>query len=291
MEIVLSKYAGFCEGVARAYDIVEKIAKDPKTRRPVFVLDSLVHNSDVVAKIESLGVKKISVTPNIIDVLEKTKIGTLVITAHGVGPEVYEFANQKEINIADTTCPKVIKVQKLAQLFSKKNYQLVIIGEKTHKEVRGIYEWSGKKAFFVETEEDLCDFDLDPKKKIAVISQTTQDQDFVNKIAKKIARKYPKTEIIDSICLTTQHRQNEIKELAGISDAVFVIGSPESANSRRLKEIAERINPKTYFIERANGIKREWVKDCEKIAVSAGASTPGWIIKEVISFLEKLGGK
>jgi (E)-4-hydroxy-3-methyl-but-2-enyl pyrophosphate reductase len=284
MEIVLSKYAGFCEGVARAYDIVEKIAKDPKTRRPVFVLGSLVHNSDVVAKIEALGVKKISVTPNLVELLKSPEIktGTLVITAHGIGPEIYEFAKKNKIDIIDTTCPKVIKVQKLAEVFSKKDYQLVIIGEKNHKEVRGIYEWAGKNAFFVETEDDLSGFILDSNKKIAVISQTTQDQDFVNKISQEIAKKYPETEIIDSICLTTQHRQNEIKELAGVNDAAIVIGSPESANSRRLWEIAERINSKTYFIERAGGLKKKWFTGCKKVAVTAGASTPKWVIDEVI---------
>jgi 4-hydroxy-3-methylbut-2-en-1-yl diphosphate reductase len=286
MEIILSKYAGFCEGVARAYDIVEKIAKDSKTKRPVFVLGSLVHNSDVVAKIEEMGIQKISVTPDIIEVLGKMKIGTLVITAHGVGPEIYEFAKKNGIKIVDTTCPKVIKVQKLAEVFSKKDYQLVIIGEKIHKEVRGIYEWSGKKAFFVETEADLCGFDLDPEKKIAVVSQTTQDQDFVNEISQKIAKKYPKTEIIDSICLTTQHRQDEIKKMAEKNDAVVVIGSPESANSRRLKEIAERINPKTHFIERAGEIKKDWLTGAKSVAVTAGASTPSWIIEEVIDKLK-----
>jgi 4-hydroxy-3-methylbut-2-enyl diphosphate reductase len=150
----------------------------------------------------------------------KTKAGTLVITAHGIGPEIYKFAEKKGINIVDTTCPKVIKVQRLARNFSKKEYQIVIIGEKNHKEVRGIYEWAEKKAFFVETKGDLADLALDPKRNIAILSQTTQDKDFVLRSAAYIAKKYPKTKIIDSICLATQHRQTEIKKLAKAKNLV-----------------------------------------------------------------------
>lgn len=284
MEIILSKYAGFCEGVARAYDIIEKIAKDSGTKRPVFVLGSLVHNADVVAKIESMGVKKINVDKSLIESLEKSeeKIGTLVITAHGIGPEIYRWAKGKEIDIVDTTCPKVIKVQKLAEIFSKKGYQLVIVGEKNHKEVRGIFEWAGERAFFAEDDEDLDALDFDGGKKIAVISQTTQNHDFFRKVAEKLSEKYPNVEIIDTICQATHHRQAEIKKLAGKCDVAVVIGSPDSANSTRLWEIAKSINPKSYFIQRAEELEKEWFGGCEKVAVTAGASTPGWIIEEVL---------
>lgn len=290
MQIVLSKYAGFCEGVARAYDIVKKIAKDPKAKRPIFVLGSLVHNADVVARIEEMGIRKISVVSNMTEILNSLEIksGTLIITAHGIGPEIYDFVRKNGINMIDTTCPKVIKVQKLAEIFSSKGYQLVIIGEKDHKEVKGIYEWAGKKAFFVEKEADLDTLTLDPGKKIAVISQTTQDQDFVDRAAKVIEDKYDDVEIIGSICLATQQRQNEIKKLAKENDAVIVIGSPESANSTRLYEIAKRINPKAYFIERADEINKNWLNGCKKVAISAGASTPGWVIDEIIKKLEKV---
>ena len=283
MQITLSKYAGFCEGVARAYDIVEKIAKDPETKRPVFVLGSLVHNDDVVRKIEEMGVEKISVDENLMDFLNsaKEKIGTLIITAHGIGPEIYEFVKENNINLVDTTCPKVIKVQRLAENFSKKGYQLVIIGEKKHKEVKGIYEWAGKKVFVVENSEDLHALSLDPEKNIAVISQTTQNRDFFDQSAKYIKEKYPQAEIINSICMTTHDRQAEVKELAEKNDVVIVIGSPRSANSKRLYEIAHRINPKTYFVEKADDLQSDWFSGCEKVAITAGASTPNFLIDEV----------
>lgn len=290
MNITLSKYAGFCEGVQRAYDIVEKIASDQKVKRPIFVLGSLVHNSDVVEKIEKMGVQKVHVEEPLDEFFLKIKdeVGTLVITAHGIGPEIYELAKKYNVDLVDTTCPRVIKVQRLAKIFFDRDTQIVIVGEKNHKEVKGIYEWANKKAIFIETEEDLCGFDVDPNKKLAVLSQTTQDQEFVEKAAEYIKKKFPKAEIIDSICLTTHHRQTEIKELAAKNEVVIVIGSPESANSNRLWEISERVNPRSYFIERADQLKKEWFKGFENVAVTAGASTPGWIIEEVIAKIESL---
>jgi 4-hydroxy-3-methylbut-2-enyl diphosphate reductase len=276
--------------VERAYNIVEKIAKDPQIKRPVFVLGSLVHNDDVVRKIEEMGIKKLSVDSDLMDFLNsiKTKIGTLIITAHGIGPKIYEFAEKNKINLIDTTCPKVIKVQRLAKNFSKKNYQLVIIGEKNHKEVKGIYEWAGKKAFIVENLKDLRALSLDPKKNIAIVSQTTQDREFFDKSAKYIAEKYPQAEIIDSICMTTHHRQTEVKDLARKNDVVIVIGSPKSANSKRLWEIAKRINSKTYFIQRASDLKKQWFVGCAKVAITAGASTPNILIDQVKNRIQNI---
>lgn len=290
MQITLSKYAGFCEGVARAYDIVEKVARDSKTKRPVFVLGSLVHNDDVVRKIEEMGIQKIDVNENLMDFLNSAKkeIKTLIITAHGIGPEIYKFAKENKINLIDTTCPKVIKVQRLAENFSKKGYQLIIVGEKNHKEVKGIYEWAGGKAFIVENQNDLQKLVFDSKKNIAVISQTTQDHEFFDQSAKYMKKKYPQSEITNSICMTTHDRQAEIKELAQKNDIVIVIGSPKSANSKRLYEIAKRINPKTHFVERMNDLQKIWFQECKKVAITAGASTPSDTIKEVISRIKKM---
>lgn len=290
MEIKLSQYAGFCEGVQRAYDIVEKIANDPSVKRPIFVLGSLVHNEDVVEKIEKMGVRKVHVEGPLEDFFEeiKNEVGTLVITAHGIGPKIYELAKKHEVDLIDTTCPRVIKVQRLAKAFFDRNTQIVIIGEKNHKEVKGIYEWANKNAIFIETDEDLCGFDVDPNKKIAVISQTTQDQEFVNRAADQIARKYPHAEIVDSICLTTHHRQTEIKQLAAENEVVVVIGSPESANSTRLWEISKRVNPKSHFIQRGSELKKEWFDGCKKVAVTAGASTPSWIIEDVLEKIKNI---
>jgi 4-hydroxy-3-methylbut-2-enyl diphosphate reductase len=289
MKIALSKYAGFCDGVKRAYGIVEKASKNKKIKRPIFVLGSLVHNQDVVDKIEKMGIKKISFHGNAPHFFSeaKGKIGTLIIRAHGIGPEFYALAKKNKIDLIDATCPRVAKVQRLAKLFSDNLYQIIIIGDRKHKEIKGISEWSGNKARIIETEKDLEKLKISPDKKIAIISQTTQNEDLVRNISEKIKKKYPGlVEAFDTLCLTTHKRQKEIKDIARKNDVVLVIGSPKSANSTHLWEIARKINKKSYFIEGFGEIKKSWLKKVKKIGVSAGASTPPWIIKDVCSFLE-----
>ncbi len=291
MKITLSKYAGFCEGVERAYKIVEKIAKDPNIEKPIAVLGSLVHNNDVVKKIESLGVLKIEMEDSLEKTLEKIKgnIKTLVITAHGMGPKIYELSKNKGFSLIDTTCPRVIKVQRLAKIFFDKMSQIIIIGERNHKEVKGINEWADGKAIFIENKNELKSVSLDNNKKIVVLSQTTQDQEFVEYASNFIKNRYSKVEIFDSICLATHHRQTEVIKLAKENDIMIIIGAPESANSNRLREISVRVNKRTYFIEKANQIKKEWFLSCDKVGISAGASTPDWIINEVTDHIKNIG--
>lgn len=288
MKVTLSQYAGFCDGVKRAYEIVKKASEDPKVKGPIFVLDSLVHNEEVVKKIEDLGIKKINFPEDIekfFGSLKKDEIGTLIITAHGVGPRIYELAKERGIDIIDTTCPKVMKVQRLAKLYSEKNFQVIVIGEKDHKEVRGIYEWSGNKAFIIQNEKDLKDLKLDPSQKIVILSQTTQNQKLVEKLSGIIGKKYPKAESINTLCLATENRQSEVRSLAKKNEAVIVIGSPTSANSTHLWEIAKEINPRSYFIEKSNDIRKISLENIKKVGISAGASTPSWTIEDVLNFL------
>lgn len=290
MKITLSKHAGFCDGVDRAYAMVEKIAHDPKTRRPVFVLGSLVHNQDVVDRIEALGVGKIS---SDLEELKhalrdkKQNIGTLVVTAHGMGPKVYQLLKGKKVDLIDTTCPRVTKVQRLAKVFFDRGYQIILIGDKEHKEVRGILEWANKKAICVENDDELKKLKLNPRKKIAVISQTTQNRKFIKQSVASIRKLHPQVEVIDTLCLSTHNRQAEVEKLAKENDIVIIIGGKESANSARLWEIAREINSRSYFIERAEDLKNKWFSGCKKAGVTAGASTPGWIIDEVVKKLEK----
>lgn len=288
MNITLSKYAGFCDGVEGAYKKVKEIAKNSKVKKPIFVLGSLVHNNDVIANIEKMGIRKIDFNGSVSEVLDKltNKIGTLVITAHGIGPKIFEVARERGIDIVDTTCPKVIKAQRLAKFFFDKNYQVIIIGEKKHKEVQGIYRWASKRASIISNKEDVKNLNLDNDKKIAVVSQTTQNKDFVDEIVSEILIKYPKAEVLDTVCLTTKNRQEEVAEIAKDNDLVFVIGSKESSNSNRLWEIAKNINNKTYFIERLTDIRQEWLDGIDRIGITAGASSPRWVIKEVVEYLE-----
>jgi (E)-4-hydroxy-3-methyl-but-2-enyl pyrophosphate reductase len=289
MKIILSKYAGFCEGVRRAYEMITVAATDPKVKKPIYVLGPLVHNADVVKSLENLGIKKIKVDRNLFKNLRslKKEIGTLAITAHGMGPSIYEYCKKEKIDLIDTTCPRVIKVQRLAQNFSDKLNKLIIVGDKKHKETKGINEWSGDTARVVERISDLKKIKLNDAKKITVLFQTTQDLDLAEIINSFMGNFCPNAKILNTICLATYHRQNEVKRIARKSEAVVIIGSPESANSRRLWEISKKINPRSYFIENFKQIRRDWLKNIKRIGITAGASTPSWVIDEVVDYLKK----
>jgi len=278
MEITLSRFAGFCGGVKRAYDMVAGLDMS-KASQPVFILGSLVHNDDVMKKIEEKGIRKIS--PDDFANGTYDDIGTLIVSAHGVGPGIYSLAQKRGIEIIDTTCPKVTQVQKLSFLHSKNNSQVIIVGDKNHKEVKGIFECGGKRGIMVSDHDDLEKLKLDPSKKIIVISQTTQNKEFFDETSDIIKSRYPDVEIENTICLATENRQSEARKMSEDSDVMIIIGSPESANSSRLYEIAKNINSKSYFIERADDIKPEWFSGASRVGISAGASTPSWIIDEV----------
>jgi (E)-4-hydroxy-3-methyl-but-2-enyl pyrophosphate reductase len=294
MKITLSKHAGFCEGVQKAYEMITDAVSDPKVKKPIYVLGSLVHNADVVRSLEEMGVKKIHVDRNMFKKLKAMsakggeEIGTLVITAHGMGPAIYEFCQGGRIDLIDATCPRVVKVQRLAKFFSEKMHKLVIIGDKGHKETKGIKEWSKNTALVAEKVGDLKKLKLKSVKNITVLFQTTQDLDLAEVVSSFMHNFCPNAKILNTICAATFNRQQEVKKLAQSNDAVIVIGSPESANSARLWEIAKRINPRSYFIENFRQIEREWLGDIEKIGVTAGASTPSWIIEDVVDYLRRV---
>jgi (E)-4-hydroxy-3-methyl-but-2-enyl pyrophosphate reductase len=290
VKITLSKHAGFCDGVKRAYEMITDAVKDPKVKKPIYVLGSLVHNNDVVKSLEDLGVKKIKIDRHLFKNIRaiKSEIGTLVITAHGMGPAIYNFCQKEKIDLIDTTCPRVIKVQRLSRAVSKRLGKLILVGDKNHKETLGINEWSGNTAKVVEKVKDLKKLKLSSAKNITVLFQTTQNLDLVEVFSSFTHNFCPNAKILNTICLATYHRQNEVKKIAKKNEAVVVIGSPQSANSKRLWQIAKEINPNSYFIERASQLKKKWFASCEKIGITAGASTPVWVIKDVVKSLEKI---
>ncbi|NTU66635.1 MAG: 4-hydroxy-3-methylbut-2-enyl diphosphate reductase [Candidatus Moranbacteria bacterium] len=283
MEITLSRFAGFCGGVKRAYDMVAGLDMS-KTAAPIFILGSLVHNDDVMRKIEEKGIRKIS--PDDFISGQYGNIGTLIVSAHGVGPDIYSLAEERGIAIIDTTCPKVVQVQNLSSLHSKNGSQVVIIGDKNHKEVKGIFECGGKRGILVSDRDDLSRLDLDPDRKIVIISQTTQNKDFFDEASRIIVERYPQAEIKNTICLATENRQAEARKMSEENDVMIIIGSPDSANSTRLYEISKSLNQKSYFIERAADIDLGWFEGASSVGISAGASTPSWIIDEV---MKKIG--
>ena len=282
MEIYLSQTAGFCDGVKRAYEMIAALDME-NVEKPVRILGNLVHNPDVVKKIEEKGIAKISREE--FEAAKTGEIGTLIITAHGIGPEIFELAEEKGMAVIDTTCPKVIKVQRLAQVFAKRGYRIVLVGDKKHSEVEGIHAWGDRKAQIVSSREELKELNFSPEEKVAVISQTTQNEEFFKEVCDWVKKIHPKAEIFETICHATHDRQEEVKGLAQKFEAMIIIGSPISANSTRLYEISKELNLKTFLVENASEIKLDELTDVKSIAVMAGASTPDWIIREVMDLL------
>jgi 4-hydroxy-3-methylbut-2-enyl diphosphate reductase len=278
VKITLGKHSGFCFGVRRAYDLTCVKSKDCDD---VFILGKLVHNNDVCQDLYKRGIKEIAALSDIKD-------GTVIFTAHGVGPGFYEKASTKGLKIIDTTCPKVMKAQRLAKNFAEKKCTVLVFGDKNHKEVKSIFEWSGKKAKIVGSLEEVKKMKFNKAKKYCLLSQTTQNVEGFKKIIAYLRDTLKNFTYINTICPSTDDRQKEVRNLAKKNDVVIVIGGKDSANSKMLYEIAKKINKKSFFIENEKEIARIKLKDVTRIAISAGASTPEWIIKQIVSNLKKL---
>ena len=278
MKITIAKHSGFCFGVKRAYDLA---CAGSRSRGKVYILGKLVHNDDVCRDLRKKRIKEIKS-------LNEAKEGTIIFTAHGVGPRLYEKVIKKGLKIIDTTCPKVVKAQRLAKNYAKKGYQVIVFGDEKHEEVKGIWEWSGDKVKIIGSLKEAKKFKLEKKKKYCLISQTTQNVEEFKRIKDYLSKASANFVYFNTICDSTDSRQNETRKLAEKNDAVIVVGGRDSANSRRLYEIAKSINLKTYFIENARQLKKNWFSDIKKLAITAGASTPEWAISKVIDKIGKI---
>jgi 4-hydroxy-3-methylbut-2-enyl diphosphate reductase len=271
LKITIGKHSGFCFGVKRAYDLTCVNSKDCSD---VFILGKLVHNDDVCKDLRGRGIREIK---SLGDIRE----GTVIFTAHGVGPSLYKKAISKNLKIIDTTCPKVMKAQRLAKNYAEKKCEILIFGDKDHKEVKSVKEWSGNKAKIIGSLDELKKIKLDKNKKYCLISQTTQNAEEFKKIIAYLEKYLKNFSFFDTICPSTYDRQKETRRLAKNNEAVIVIGGRDSANSKMLHKIAKSINKKSYFIENASQLKKNWLSNIKKVAIAAGASTPEWVIKEV----------
>src|SRR4030042_703364 len=273
MKITVGRHSGFCFGVKRAYDLA---CINSKNCTDIFILGRLVHNDDVCRDLKKRGGREIKSVSDVKD-------GTLIFTAHGIGPSLYEKASERSRKIIDTTCPKVVKAQRLAKNYAEKGCLVIIFGDKKHKEVKGIREWSKNKAKIVGSCKGVKKLKLEKNKKYCLIAQTTQNVEEFKKIRKYLSQRLRKFICLNTICDSTDNRQEEVRKLAENNDAVIVIGGRHSANSQRLFEISKQKNTKTFFIENARQLKKKWFNDIKKIAISAGASTPKWVIGEGIN--------
>lgn len=274
MEVKLAKTAGFCMGVRRAVDIVLEIAQH-ETRR-IYTYGPLIHNPQTIELLKSRGIKPIK---NIDDIKDKEN-SILIIRAHGIAPAERKKIKESGIKVVDATCPKVGYVQSIIKKHTALDYTVVIVGDSEHPEVDGLLGYAGGRGIILSTLDEvdklIC---ID---KVCVVAQTTQNLDDYNKIIEKIKEKCPQAIVFNTICSSTEQRQTEVTEMAGEMDAMFIVGGKNSANTRRLANLAQKKQPATFHIETPKEMEKIDFGPYNRVGVSAGASTPNWIIDRVM---------
>lgn len=286
MEIVKIAPRGYCYGVVDAMIIARNAALDKTLPRPIYILGMIVHNKHVTDAFEEEGIITLD-GPNRLEILDQIESGTVIFTAHGVSPEVKRRAKEKGLTTIDATCPDVTKTHDLIREKKEEGYHVIYIGKKGHPEPEGALGIAPDIVHLIEKEEEIDVLDI-PTDKILVTNQTTMSQWDVQHLMKKIQERYPTAEFHKEICLATQVRQEAVAQQAGQAELTIVVGDPKSNNSNRLAQVsAEIAGTKAYRISDVSEIQLEWLQGINRVAVTAGASTPTPITKEVIAFLEQ----
>ena len=279
MEIVIADKAGFCFGVKRAINTAFEAAAGGR----VFCLGPLIHNPQEVERLRAAGVETV-------EDFSSLKPGDfLIIRSHGVPPRVFAQARDKGLNIIDLTCPFVGKAQRDAEALKNEGYQVVVIGEKKHPEVQSIVGHAGENAVVVEKAEEADGVAL--QSRIGVVAQTTQSYGNFSEIVIKLLRLSKELKVFNTICNSTKERQDAARALAGRVDVMLVVGGRNSANTSRLADLCKQVGKPTYHIEVAEEIQSAWLKGAQRVGVTAGASTPDWVLEGVLKRLESEGGE
>ncbi|MFJ5964843.1 4-hydroxy-3-methylbut-2-enyl diphosphate reductase [Bacillus sp. NPDC093026] len=285
MKVIKISPRGYCYGVVDAMVIAKNAALDKNLPRPIYILGMIVHNKHVTDAFEEDGIYTLD-GPNRLEILKQVESGTVIFTAHGVSPEVRQIAEEKGLVTIDATCPDVTKTHKLISEKTADGYDIIYIGKKGHPEPEGAVGVAPDRVHLVETEADIEALDL-TSDKLLITNQTTMSQWDVHDLMELIKEKYPHVEYHQEICLATQVRQEAVSQQAGQADLTIVVGDPKSNNSNRLAQVSMEIaGTKAYRIGDLSELKLEWLEGVKTVAVTAGASTPTPITKEVIRFLE-----
>ncbi len=286
MDVIKIAPRGYCYGVVDAMVIAKNAALDKNLPRPIYILGMIVHNKHVTDAFIDEGIITLD-GANRLEILDQVKEGTVIFTAHGVSPEVKKLARDKGLVTIDATCPDVTRTHDLIKEKVAEGFQIIYIGKKGHPEPEGAVGVAPTHVHLVETVEDVNQLSLDSDK-IVVTNQTTMSQWDVADVMEKVKEKYPQTEVHREICMATQVRQEAVAEQAGEADVTIVVGDPKSNNSNRLAQVSEEIaGTRAYRIADLSELKLEWLQGAKTVAVTAGASTPTPITKEVITFLEQ----
>ncbi len=274
MKIILAKRAGFCFGVKRATQMAfEAAGKDKMT----YTLGPIIHSPQVVNRLEEMGVK-------VLENRDSMNDGTIIIRSHGVASNELAEAVNKKLEIIDATCPFVKKAQEHVKSLSQSGYGVVVVGDADHPEVQGIVSYGGDKVFVVGSGEEVKK--LPKMSKIGIVAQTTQSFENLKNAVTECLLRGGEIRVFNTICDATAVRQEEAKELAKQVDCMLVVGGLNSANTRRLSEVCKELQRRTYHIETAAEIDPAWFEGVERVGVTAGASTPKWIIDEVMNRIE-----
>ncbi len=288
MDILLANPRGFCAGVDRAISIVESALE--KFGAPIYVRHEVVHNRYVVNKLKEAGAV-------FVEELDEVPDDSIVIfSAHGVAKTVREMAKSRALKVFDATCPLVTKVHMEVHRASRKGSEAVLIGHAGHPEVIGTmgqYENPEGGMYLVETPEDVAKLKVKNPDDLCFVTQTTLSVDETSDVIDALRQHFPKIQgpRKDDICYATQNRQDAVREMAGLVDAMLVVGSRNSSNSNRLRELAEKVGARAYLIDDASMIESPWLEGVERIGVTAGASAPDVLVQNVIARLRELGGK
>ena len=282
-EIVLAEPRGFCAGVDRAIEIVERALT--KFGAPIYVRHEIVHNTYVVNDLKAKGAIFIE------DLADVPPGATLVFSAHGVSQEVRREAARRGFSVFDATCPLVTKVHVEVAKLHKEGYDFIMIGHKGHPEVEGTMGQLTEGIHLVEDVADVATVRVAQTDKLAVVTQTTLSVDDAAEILAAVKRRFPSVREPkqQDICYATQNRQDAVKVLAPTVDIVIVVGSPTSSNSNRLRELAQRLGTEAYMVDSPDDLKPAWFEGKSRVGLTAGASAPDILVQQVITRLRALG--
>ena len=278
MEVLLADKAGFCFGVQRAINTAFKAAGGGK----VYCLGPLIHNPQEVARLREAGVETVD------DFTALRPGDSLIIRSHGVPPGVLVRAREQGLHVIDLTCPFVAKAQQHAELLMQEGYQVVVVGEPQHPEVQSILGHAGDNAVVVEGPEDIERMQLQGR--LGIVAQTTQSYGNFSEIVLRLLRLSKELKVFNTICSSTKERQEAASILASRVDAMIVVGGRNSANTTRLVTLCREAGKPAYHVEVEDEIRPEWLEGIRTVGVTAGASTPGWVIEAVVKRLRNSEG-
>lgn len=277
LKIIIAKRAGFCFGVKRAVDLAFDAAKN--NEGGVYTFGPIIHNPQVIERLVAEGVQPT-------EDIEDPEIKTIIIRTHGIPEDISKKLKKGQYKVVDATCPFVKKAQQYAKLLKNEGYQVIIIGDKEHPEVKGLMSYAGNGAVVVNKDDSIPRL----KSRVGIVVQTTQPQDVLKRFISEAIEHVKELKVFNTICNSTALRLKETRDMANKVDVMIVVGGKNSANTTQLAQLCSSMSIPAFHIETASEIKKEWFFNAHKVGITAGASTPDWIIKDVEKGIRYIGG-